>query len=583
MKRTLIWFGVLLFVGFALQLSAQSELEELRPVTRTYALKNVTIIPQPGQKIESGVVIIKNGLIEAVGANVPIPPDAKVLETDSMYVYPGFIDGLSNTGIPRPSENEGERAGRGNRPENPGNPSNEEAGITPEAGVRDHLNPKDRSIDEMRRLGFTVSHTIPRGRMLPGQGALIILSGKQADEMILRDQTALAAQLEGGRRVYPATVIAVMAKFRELYRQAEQAMAHEKAYAANPAGLARPSQDRVLQALYPVIENGQPVFFVAEDVKSAYRVLTLQEDLGFPLVLAELKEGFHIADQLKARQVPVFLSLDLPEDKSGGDKKEEKAEAEKKQKEEGADQEKKKPEPEMSEEMKKLEARRAEAMAQHIGQAALLVEKGIPFGFSTLNAKSKDIRANLRRLIGAGLSEDDALAALTTQPARLLGIEGITGTVAKGKIANLVVTDEPYFAEKSNVRFVIVDGEVHEYEAKPKRKGDPNAKVSVAGKWSYSIDAGGQALTGVVELIDNNGEISGTVTSAMGGDPQPIRNAVLSGNNLTFSTNFDAGGQTVSVDYSLIIDGNFFEGSASTPSYGTFDMEGERLSPPDRR
>lgn len=561
MKRTLIWLWLGLFSSFAPHLSAQDEGTDLPPVTRTYVLKNATIITQPGQQIESGMIIIRNGLIEGVGTDLAIPADAQVLDADSMYVYPGFIDGLSNTGIPRPKDED--EQGRGERAKDPGNPPNDRAGITPEARVRDQLNPKDRSVEQMRKLGFTAAHVVPRGRMLPGSGAIVLLSGDSPDEMILRDETALFAQFEGSRGVYPATVIAVMSKLRELYRQAEQAMAHEKAYAANPSGMARPAYNRVLQAFYPVIDGQRPVFFATEDVKSVYRAFALQDDLGFPLVLTDLKQGWHVTDEVKQRRLPVFLSLDLPEDKSEKKKTDEEQEAA------------------MSEEKSNLEARRAEMMALYVSQAATFAGADIPFGYATLSAKEKDIRANLRRMIEAGLTEDQALAALTTQPADLLGLSGILGTLEKGKIANLLVTDAPYFAEESNVRYVIVDGDLYEYEVKRKAKGDPTAEVAVAGKWSYSIDAGGNVLEGTLNLVDNDGEITGTISSAMGGN-QEIRNVVLSGNELSFSSSFGAGGDTVSVEYTMIIDGEYFEGSASTPSYGTFDMEGERLSPPER-
>ena len=101
------------------------------PVTRTIALENANIIPQPGQMIERGTVIIKDGLIEAVGQNVDIPVNAKVIDADSMYVYPGFIDGASHTGVTKPDD-EQEQQGRGRRGQGQqidrGNPPNEEIG-----------------------------------------------------------------------------------------------------------------------------------------------------------------------------------------------------------------------------------------------------------------------------------------------------------------------------------------------------------------------------------------------------------------------------------------------------------------------
>src|SRR5690349_14170015 len=84
-------------------LQAQDE-KELDPVSRTYAITNVNIIQAPGRKVDMGAVVIKNGLIQAVGKNIPIPAEAIIIKADSMYVYAGFIDGLSHTGIAKPKE-----------------------------------------------------------------------------------------------------------------------------------------------------------------------------------------------------------------------------------------------------------------------------------------------------------------------------------------------------------------------------------------------------------------------------------------------------------------------------------------------
>jgi len=556
---------VLIFSVAGMGLNAQSVEDALRPITSTYALQNATIITEPGERIEKGTLIIKDGLIQAVGTDVDIPVDAKVINADSMYVYAGFIDGLSHTGVDMPDEDDNRR------PEDPGNPPNEMAGIMPNRLVRDLLNPEDKSIGDLRKLGFTAAHVVPEGNMLPGKGALILLAGASADDMIYQDQTSTFATLSGAGRVYPATVIGVMSKFRELYKQAEQAQAHDMAYQKNPKGMKRPMRDEVLEALYPVVSNEQRVFFVAEDVKDAYRVMTLQKELNFPLVLTELKEGWHIADDMLASNIPALLSMELPDEP-----KESKAE------EEEEEEAKSDTDRMMREEMKKLETRRAEAMQQYVGQAAVLADKGVIFAFSTREVKEKDLRANLRRMIAGGLSEDRALAALTTTPANMLGVDNSMGTVERGKLANLVVTDKPYFEEESNVRMVFVGGEKFEYEVKAKKSGDPNATVALGGTWSYVVNVPGQEAEGKLIMSDADGVISGTIENDRGGSSN-LQNPVLTGNELTFSTTYDIDGQSLGLDFSLIIDGDTFEGSVDVGQFGTFEVEGSRESGPEKQ
>ncbi len=564
-KHSLTLSAILLIMGFA-----TGQDNPLPPVTKTYALTNVNIVPQPGEMVERGTVVVKDGLIQAVGQDVSIPYDAKVIDADSMYLYAGFIDGLSHTGIKKEENKENENGGRRRgRPDvdDPGNPPNELAGIQPQRMSSDMLNAKERSITQMRELGFTTAHIVPEDGMLPGYGAIILLAGDDAGQMVLREKAAMYAQLDGARGVYPATVIAVMSKFRELYKQAEQASGYEARYTEGPGGMERPEYDPVLKAFYPVLNGSLPIFFRAEDVKTAYRVFALQKELGFPLVLGGLKEGWHLLDQIKNSKTPVFLALELPDPP-----KEEK-------KKEGGESE----EVEMSEEMKKLEARRAETMEKLESQAATYSENGIVFGFASLDAKSKDIRANLRRMIEAGLSEEAALAALTTTPADMLGLSGSMGTVEPGKIANLVVTDKPYFEEKSNVRYVLVDGRLFEYEkGAAKKAADPKAVASVAGTWNYKIDIPGQTMGGTLTLIDNQGVLEGRISTPQTQQETEILDPVIDGTRVRFVTRYDGGGNMMRVEWTLDVEGDTFEGKVSVAEFGNFDVEGDRVAPPNR-
>ncbi len=561
----LAFLVVLCLTGATSALFGQEE--ALPPVTNTYVLRNVNIVASPGKMIERGAVVIKDGLIHAVGKQVDAPYDAKEIDADSMYLYAGFIDGLSHAGLKKEqSDNGGDQGNRRRRPDvdDPGNPPPAMAGIQPQRSVSDLLDPSDKDLSALRELGFTVAHVVPEGGMLPGAGALVLLAGEQPEAMVLRDEVSLFSTLEAARGVYPATVIGVLSKWRELYRQAEQAQVHETLYAKDPAGLARPTHDPVLSAFYPVLKGNTPVFFLAEDVKSIHRVFTMQQELDFPLVLAGVKEGWHVADRLKDGGTPVFLALELP-DPPKEKKKEDKEEKEA---------------PAMSEEMKELEARRAEFMKQYESQAAAFAREGIAFGFASAGVSSKDIRANLRRMIEQGLSEEQALAALTTVPAKTLGVDKIMGTVEKGKIANLVVTDKPYFEKDANVRYVFVDGRPFEYEkGSAKKAAEPAAVARAAGNWSYKINIPGQAMGGTLTLVDNNGALEGTISNSQTPGSRDIRNAVVSGNRISFSMSYDAGGQVISTQWELEIDGDTLEGTVTAGEYGRFDVEGERMGP----
>jgi imidazolonepropionase-like amidohydrolase len=501
-------------------------------------------------------------LITTVGKNVPIPAEAIVIKGDSLHVYAGFIDGLSHAGVSKPKEETNRE-----RPKDPGNPTPEVAGITPQHDVRSFLNPAEKSIEELRALGFTAAQVVPYGNMLPGNGAIILLSGKSTDAMVLTGKSALFSELAGAQRVYPTTVIAVMSKWRELYRQAVQAKNYETMYATNRTGLNRPTSDRILEAFYPVIDKRMPVLFEADKYLDVQRILALQSDLGFSLVLGDLKEGWDAIPKIKNGGAKVFLSLDLPEDKKD-EKKENKDKKPDLKKEEARTM--------TVAENEALEKRKAEFLALYTGQASAFQKAGIPFGFSSLTAKPADIRANLRRMIKAGLTEDQALSALTTSPAQLLGLADRMGTVESGKIANLVLSDKSYFHEKAKVRYVFVDGVMYRYDAKETPKADPNVKVDVAGTWSVTAETPQGKNESTLSVKKDGNGYSGSVSGGRLPQAVSLETIELNGNVLKYSYTVDMGGQSFKVDVEATVDGNTFKGTATAGTFGNFPVEGKK-------
>ncbi|MEM7106992.1 MAG: amidohydrolase family protein [Bacteroidota bacterium] len=443
----------LLTYAMLLTFSSAAQDIDLRSVSSTYAIKDATIVQSPGKVINDGIVLLEDGVIKAVGKSVTIPAHAQIIEADSMYVYAGFINGLSHAGLPKPKEKTFDRG----KIKDPANPPNELAGIQPEQMASNLLKPADESVSSLRKLGFTAAHSVPHGRMLPGKGTLILLHGSTADEMVLINETSMFSQLSGApRRLYPNTVIGVMAKYRELYRQASQSKDYQIRYKSNASGMTKPEQSFVEEAFYPVLEKRIPVVFKAQSVLDIQRVLTLQSDLGFNLVLGEVKQGWDVIDKLKGSDAKVFLTLDFPKINE--------------EKPDSVTIEEPKTKTDFELEKEHLEKRKQEMIEKHFLQASAFKEKGIIFGFSTLEVKPGDIKKNLNALLDFGMDESDVLAALTTHPAELLGVSNIMGTIDVGKMANLIISDRPYFQKESNLRYVFVNGNIHEYEAKPDKK-----------------------------------------------------------------------------------------------------------------
>ena len=445
-------------------------LDDVPPATQTIAIQNATVVTAPGRRLQNTTVLIKDGLISEVGSRIQVPTDAQLIDGEGLSVYAGFIDGLSHAGVPAPKPQSGGGGAIGNQSASQRvsrmNPPPDVAGIQPDRSAHDLINTDEKSIENLRKAGFTVAHVVPHGAMLPGTGSLILLAGDDTHDMMLRRDVSMFAQIQGARRVYPSTPMGVMAKMRQLYRESDRRMKLEASFDSNASGAQRPQYDPIHYAFFPVIKGDMPVFMHTTSALDIYRALRLQGDLGFSLVLSGLTEGFESIDLLLDANVPLFVTLKLPEEpKKSTDSTETATEPASY-------------DPSLhvtdhtavSLERKNLEMRRDIFYKEYVSTPASFYASGLNFGFSTKDVKPEDIHKNLKKMIAHGLPEDVALAALTTNAAAALGLSRSMGTVEAGKIANLVVTSGPLFEEDSHIKYVFVDGHKFEYENKPKEE-----------------------------------------------------------------------------------------------------------------
>ena len=532
---------------------AQSDPSGEKRVTGTIAIKNATITTAPGKTIQNGTILIKNGLIEAVGTNITIPKEAQVISADSLFIYPGFIDGASTAGVGKAPEPE--------KPSdyNPANPPDEIAGITPWRNVIDIYDNKNNQINDWRKSGFTIAQLIPEGGMMPGKTA-IVLFGNPSSTNILSQNSALVVKFQaarGGGRIYPGTPLGIMAKFRDVYKNAELASRHGKLFASNN-GLNRPEINKTYEAMYPVVDKNIPVLFEANDDIEIRRALSLQKENGFRLILSGVSSVEKVTNEIKAANAQVLLSMKLPDDKVTKAKMEE-----------------------LSEEMQARTKRVQEAYQSTLKQAAFLEAAGIPFGFTSMGAKSGDTFKNLRLMVENGLTENGALAALTINNANILGIQKFAGTLEKGKSANMVILTAPLLDEETQVKHVVADGFMFDYEIKEKKnsngeKNGTNGAVAIDGFWEYTSDTPAGSSSGTLEIKKEGDSYKGTITydnPAGGGQASSeMKNINLSGSNLTFSFDVAAGGMSLVVNVSGEVSGDQMSGNLSLAEYGSFPM-----------
>lgn len=553
MKRTLLKTSVIcMMLGgwiYSSEGYAQSDPTGKKRITSTYAITNATVFSGPGKAGVKSTVLIQDGVIAGVGANLDIPKEAKLITGDSLYIYPGFIDGASNAGITKPKDPE--------RPENfvSSNPPDEIAGITPWRSAMDQFG-MDSKVEDLRKNGFTILQIVPEGGMIAGKAAIVVLGDGNSSNLI-KDHTALAASFRGSRGMYPGTAAGVMAKFRDVYKNSELTQTNTDKYSSTP-GVKRPAIDDTFLGMKDVVSKSTPVMFSASSELEILRVLKLQKELGFGLILTDLENYEGVINEIIASGAKVLIKAETPDDKA--------IKAQKK---------------DATEEVKAQYARVKEAYDKSIAQAGKLEAAGIPFAFTTAGVKTADINKSLKIMIENGLSENGALAALTTNPASMLGLSRVSGTIEKGKMANLVLTTDTLFKEDAQIKHVIADGYIFDYETKAKKKAsdtksDTNG-LKLAGNWNYTTESPAGSGGGILSITKDGNNYGGTITyddpSGSGKATAPIRDFKLDGNSVSFAFDVNAQGMAIVVEISGTVDGTSMDGTMSIGQFGSFPFE----------
>lgn len=415
--------------------------------TPAEAFDNVMIHTASGKVIEGGTIIWRNGVISSVGKEVSIPFDAYVHDGgDSLHVYPGFIDGMALWGSPEDKGNNGQ-------PEEPGDPTYKRAGIQPHVHPSNQLKPNADALEKAREHGFTTAVLGIKGQMLPGQLDLFFINGPQTKKNLLQEGIAVLAQFEEAKgAAYPSTMMALMVQFRQLFYDAKAQRQQQEYFASVSSGYPAPKKEDVLEALYPVMDQVQPFYFVVDTKENIERLFWLQDEFGFEVVLVSGKEAHEKAEELKERNISVLASIDLPEepdwlsddDDGKKDKKPEK----------------------LTEEMRSFRDKQEQAYRASIDNIRKLKEAGVKVGYASNGLKLSDIKKNLITLNEDGeLNKTQLLHLLTQSTANVLGYGRRLGDLKEGRLASFTVYDKPFMEEKAQSLYSVTNGSVTEMKS----------------------------------------------------------------------------------------------------------------------
>lgn len=430
-----------------------------------YALTNLRIVTAPGRVIERGTVVMRDGRIVAVGADVAIPAGVVRMDLSGHTVYPGLIDAATSIGLPSPTRplpgaddapaggrgggggggrgappqgGRGVALGRGAAPEPPV--------VLPEldasAEAADMFVPTEDELKAFRAGGVTTVGLVFRGGIFPGRVGAALTGMREGSRLALRAEVGQNVSFGTKRGGYPGTLIGSLSFVKQSYLDAQYEARVEKAFKAGTPG-ARPSNDPFRRAIIPAATNEMPSWFVASTERQILRVAEITKELGLrnPVVVGT-QEGWRVAPVLKAAGATAVVSVDWPSADSTTGRVFYAIGSGRSGTAPPAD---------------------SAAFREVRGNAAALARAGIPVAFASYGGESgTTFRDRIRMAIEAGMSPDDALRASTVTPASVLGITAAVGTIEVGKIANLVVvTGNDLFATANPIKHVFVEGRLY--------------------------------------------------------------------------------------------------------------------------
>ncbi len=375
------------------------------------AITGAKVYPVSGPAIENGTVLVRDGRIVAVGSNVTIPADARRIDATGKWVTPGIFNattslGLTEIGAVQATVDLSAR-GQGD-------------GITPSLRVWEGFNPASPLLQVTRNDGVTTAGLIPRGGLVGGQGAVVVLGDGTLGDVLLKGPVAVFADIGSKGNDRGASRAEVYQRLRAVLAEAREWPRRRDRYDANGSRplAARPVD---LEALLPVLRGEIPLAVDADRASDILVALDIAKEFGLKLVLTSATEGWKVADRIAAANAFVVVGAlnNIPRDFSTLGARQENA-----------------------------------ALLQQAGAKVVIAG-----GADAFNARNVKYEAGVA--VAFGMPWDAALRAVTLTPAEMYGVANRVGSLQPGRDATLVIwSGDPFElytrAEKVYVRGVEV-------------------------------------------------------------------------------------------------------------------------------
>ena len=446
--------AILSFLGLSLLLTsgvAAQQATRTQPVTGIrdngtgfHALVGARVVTAPGRVLDDATVVIRNGLIQSVGRNTEAPAGARVWDLTGHTIYPGFIDAHADLGMDAVPEG-------GDVGPTHWNPQ-VRAWFSTTRNLQD--DPERRAA--LRSQGFGTALVVPTEGIFRGTASVVNLGDAGVRDRVLRSDLVQAVGFQrsfslGG--AYPNSSMGTIALIKQTFMDTDWYMRAWGAYEDSGRAFLPPETSEALAALADAVQGNQPIVFETGSEEEYLRAYKLAAEYGVDAWYRGSGEEYRIIDVLRGRTDPLIIPLSFSDA------------------------------PDVDDPESALNASLADLRDWYLAPTspAQLADAGIRFAITSSGLSSlNEFLPNLRIAVARGLSASDALAALTTTPAALLGLENTHGTIEEGRVANLVVSEGDLFTEEATVRDVWVRGQAYEVTRPP--------EIDPRGTWLITSD-----------------------------------------------------------------------------------------------
>lgn len=379
---------------------------DVRP--KKYALIHATIVLKAGERINNGTLLVHDKFIESVGADQKVPAGYVTIDLKGKYIYPSLIDVFSSYGL---ADNKEARAGGRSAQilvSTKSGPYSWNEAIRPETRAIDVFLRDEKKAEQLKKIGFGAVQTVVKDGIARGSGALITLASEKDNEVVIRPDAGAQYSFDKGsaKTSYPSSLMGSIALLRQTYYDAQWYLQQNKEYNISLEAFNK------WQSL--------PQFFEVNDVLDVLRADKIAKEFNKQYIIKTGGNDYQRIKEIKATGASLVVPLNFPKAFDVED-------------------------PSEAEKLSLAQLKHWELAPTNPGA---LEQAAIPFALTASGLENvREFWPNIRKAIKYGLSEEEALRALTETPAKFLGVSEELGSIQKGKLANFIITSDSLFKE----------------------------------------------------------------------------------------------------------------------------------------